>query len=216
MGSYKFDAFRRMLFWIYRPEWPNDVLNNHPIGNILTPFIFGDNVIQSQSVMIKKSALLAIGGFQSKKNPRFLIDYPTWMELGMYGRFYFISSILGYWRQHPFQMTRTCQENLYLEQLSYIELFLKDRSRDHHFPDLQWWGVNERPSYQIYYYLTKMSLVNKNMPCSVRYISELIKASIPPYRVLSKSYEFIRLGLRFFFVLFMSVALNIKRRLQFP
>ncbi len=62
------------------------------------------NFIQPCTVMIDKKALISIGGFiQHKKTP--YVDYPTFLELSLKGRFYPSDKILGYWRKHKAQVT---------------------------------------------------------------------------------------------------------------
>uniref|UniRef100_A0A7C4YFR5 Glycosyltransferase n=1 Tax=candidate division WOR-3 bacterium TaxID=2052148 RepID=A0A7C4YFR5_UNCW3 len=57
------------------------------------------------TVVIRKKALLSIGGFiQPEYFPA--IDYPTFLELSLLGKFHFSDSILGYWRQHSNQITK--------------------------------------------------------------------------------------------------------------
>jgi glycosyltransferase involved in cell wall biosynthesis len=77
--------------------------NNMSQEEILRNLIIG-NFIQPCTVMIKKNALLSIGGFlQDKITP--YVDYTTFLELSLKGRFYALDKIMGYWRQHKLQIT---------------------------------------------------------------------------------------------------------------
>jgi len=62
------------------------------------------NPITACTVICKKSALDAIGGF---KQPEFVpyVDRPTWLEMGLRGGFLAIDDILGYYRIHEHQVT---------------------------------------------------------------------------------------------------------------
>jgi len=61
-------------------------------------------VVPTVTVMIRKNALLPKGFLQPSGVP--YVDYPTWFELALKGKFCFINEVLGYWRLHPTQMTR--------------------------------------------------------------------------------------------------------------
>ncbi|GAB6100864.1 glycosyltransferase family 2 protein [Thermococcus atlanticus] len=68
------------------------------------PQLLLKNYIPAVTVMIKREALESIGGF--KQNPIApYVDYTTWLELSLLGKFKFINNILGYWRRHPSQIT---------------------------------------------------------------------------------------------------------------
>lgn len=81
----------------------HDILSNNPTGAILK-LLFNDGFITSATVMIRKDALLSIGGF---KQPAYApyVDYPTWLNLALEGRFYWCNDTVGYWRQHGTQYT---------------------------------------------------------------------------------------------------------------
>lgn len=56
------------------------------------------------TVMIRKSSLMEIGGFQSSPSGVY-VDLPTWIRLAEISdaRFCFCNCVLGYWRTHPSQ-----------------------------------------------------------------------------------------------------------------
>jgi hypothetical protein len=76
-----------------------------------------DNFIPACTVMCRKNALLNCGGFKQPKNMAF-VDYPTWLEIILQGEFFQISEILGYWRQHKKQVTRTI-EKIFFQSYKY-------------------------------------------------------------------------------------------------
>ncbi|HZN98934.1 MAG TPA: glycosyltransferase family A protein [Gemmatimonadales bacterium] len=53
----------------------------------------------ANTVMIRRSDLLSIGGFVDGSLP--LVDYPTWLKLATKGDFVRIPFVLGKWRRHP-------------------------------------------------------------------------------------------------------------------
>lgn len=58
-----------------------------------------DFFIQSSTVLIKKDYLLKIGGFLQPEEIE-LVDYPTFLELSLLGKFFGFSDFLGYNRRH--------------------------------------------------------------------------------------------------------------------
>jgi len=60
--------------------------------------------IPACTVMCRKSALLAIGGFKQPPSVPY-VDYPTWLELSLNEKFLALDSILGCWRRHQNQMS---------------------------------------------------------------------------------------------------------------
>ena len=101
-GKYGYVLGDRLI--VYPSPFRRDDLRNRPIGSTLKVFLQGFNPIGTQSVMLRKSALLEIGGFAQ---PAYLplVDYPTWMKLALKGTFEFIPEVLGYWRRHPKSIT---------------------------------------------------------------------------------------------------------------
>jgi glycosyltransferase involved in cell wall biosynthesis len=126
-GKYAYVFDRRMM--LYPTPFKIDILNNRPIGSALKAFLQGFNPIGSQSVMIRKSALLEIGGFtQPKYLP--LVDYPTWMKLALKGTFDYIPELLGYWRRHPQSITINRNEEIFNAFLKYCDDFIEIYGED--------------------------------------------------------------------------------------
>jgi glycosyltransferase involved in cell wall biosynthesis len=75
--------------------------SNKSGGEILRRLLL-QGFIGACTVMCRKDALLAVGGFrQLERAP--IVDYPTWLELGLVGEFQPVDEVLGYWRQHQGQ-----------------------------------------------------------------------------------------------------------------
>ena len=111
--------------WYYPLKFTKDIIENNPVGSALKIFLCGYNFMLAQSIMIKKEFLLRIGGF--KQIPSlFLVDYPTWMELSLSGRFGFIPEVLGYWRKHSGSITNIYNENIWLGMAEYSEIFISN------------------------------------------------------------------------------------------
>jgi len=83
----------------------NEVLLNNPIGSATKVLLFS-NFIVALTVLIRKSGLEKIGGFQqSHQLP--LVDVTTWIELSLCGKFSCTQQPLGKWRFYPNQITKT-------------------------------------------------------------------------------------------------------------
>jgi glycosyltransferase involved in cell wall biosynthesis len=81
---------------------PDDMstAHNEPMGSALKMLLLQRYCfIINSTVMLRKSALAAIGGFVETKG--LFHDYPTWIRLSLEGRFSAIPRCLGYWRRHP-------------------------------------------------------------------------------------------------------------------
>lgn len=74
-------------------------LNNSPVGSILGLFAKLDFSIIPVTMMIRKSSLDEIGGFQTRPEYPF-IDVPTIIALAQVGEFKYQQYILGYYRKH--------------------------------------------------------------------------------------------------------------------
>lgn len=81
------------------------LLNNTPRGAILNLLLY-DNFIYSSTVLIRKDALISIGGFKQPEGVPYL-DYPTYLHLALIGKFHWADRILGNWRRHENQYTNS-------------------------------------------------------------------------------------------------------------
>ncbi len=87
-------------YW-YQKQFTRARLFNEPIGAATRFMLRADGALFTFpcSVVIRSSALKAIGGFQG--SPSFPgTDYPTFLEVSLRGRFFFVPKVMGYWRQH--------------------------------------------------------------------------------------------------------------------
>lgn len=79
--------------------------NNDPVPRILDSLLL-DNFIVSSTVMVKRTALEAIGGFRQPQGS-LVVDHPTWLALALAGRFAYIPAVMGRWRRHRAQATQS-------------------------------------------------------------------------------------------------------------
>lgn len=125
-GNIALDKNGQITVWKKWENIPVEILTNNPVGSALKFFLYGKIPVVAQSVMIRKSVMDRIGGF--KQIPAlYLVDYPTWMEISLYGRFAFIPEVLGYWRRHSFSITAKYQEQLWQGIFYYIEQFILEK-----------------------------------------------------------------------------------------
>jgi glycosyltransferase involved in cell wall biosynthesis len=66
--------------------------------NWLRPLLVYD-YIPAPTVMVKKEALIKVGGFTQPPNTGY-VDYSTFLELALIGKFRFVNEILGIWVRH--------------------------------------------------------------------------------------------------------------------
>jgi glycosyltransferase involved in cell wall biosynthesis len=85
------------------PSLGASVLANEPVGVIL-PELLRNCPILSPTVMVRRTALEAIGGFWQPPGVPY-VDHPTWLLLGLQGTFAFHRQPVGSWRRHAEQWT---------------------------------------------------------------------------------------------------------------
>lgn len=76
---------------------------NDPVGAVI-PALASGNFIVSPTVMIRRRALDAIGGFIQPDGVPY-VDHPTWLKLATIGSFGVSHAVVGQWRRHADQYT---------------------------------------------------------------------------------------------------------------
>lgn len=89
-----------------RERLSRSVLFNDPIGSATQYMLLaeGRSLVSPSTVVIRRRALEKIGGFQYVSGLP-LTDYPTFMELSLVGRFYYLPQVMGYRRRHENSIT---------------------------------------------------------------------------------------------------------------
>jgi glycosyltransferase involved in cell wall biosynthesis len=90
----------------------------------VTQWLLVRNDIGAVTVMVRKSALDAIGGFYQTPGT-VMVDYSTWLRLSTVGEFRYVQSLSGFWRQHPEQTTRVNRANLLWSHIAICRDFLR-------------------------------------------------------------------------------------------
>jgi len=106
---------------------PRSVLTNDPPG--LAAWYMAGLAFRTFTfpctVVLKRSALESIGGFKGLPGLVNLVDFPTFLELSLHGRFAYHDQVLGYWRRHLRSLTTTHHEAICVAARAYSLQFLR-------------------------------------------------------------------------------------------
>jgi len=128
-GNIALDKNGQITVWEKSKNVPVEILTNNPVGSALKYFLYGKIPVFAQSVILRKSVMDKINRF--KQIPSlYLVDYPTWMEVALYGKFTFIPEIMGFWRRHPGSITSIYQQELWQGIFDYIEQFVEKKKEE--------------------------------------------------------------------------------------
>lgn len=109
---------------------PGDVsvASNNPIGSSLKMLLSERYCfLPNSTVMLRRSALLGIGGFVEASG--LFQDFPTWTRLSLEGKFSPVPVCLGYWRKHPSSVSLTCdRESLFESGIAFLRKFVLQNS----------------------------------------------------------------------------------------
>jgi glycosyltransferase involved in cell wall biosynthesis len=85
----------------HRRDLPVSILFNIPLGSATRYMLRADglDLIPECSVLIRRSALEGIGGFQYVQG-LCTTSFPTFLRLGLCGQFYYTPAVMGYRRRH--------------------------------------------------------------------------------------------------------------------
>lgn len=112
-----------------RRRLPARILNNNPppaaAAYMLT--IPGHSLIQASTVVIRRTSLDAIGGFQYVPGQR-AVDFPTFIQLTKQGQFRYSTEILGYRRLYPLSTTALFPTEILKASRSFLSELLAENS----------------------------------------------------------------------------------------
>jgi len=96
---------------------------NDPVGSSLRRLLYErDCFISNSTVIVKKSALLSIGGLVEAEG--LFHDFPTWVRLSLEGRFAALRCCLGYLRRHQSSTyLNTDPKALFDAGINYVRTF---------------------------------------------------------------------------------------------
>lgn len=109
-----------------REKLLRSVLFNDPVGSATRYMLLaeGRSLVSPSTVVIRRSALEQIGGFQYVAGLP-LTDYPTFMELSLLGKFHYAPEIMGYRRRHQNSITVNHEQQIYDLVSSFAVRFLQ-------------------------------------------------------------------------------------------
>jgi len=110
-----------IAYGLVEPPVTGPARENVPTGSIL-PSLLATNYLLSPTVMVRRAALDAIGGFWQPDGVPF-VDHPTWLLLAQQGRFAYHPAVVGSWRRHKAQWTtRAVSDSALIPEETYLRL----------------------------------------------------------------------------------------------
>ncbi|RLF83564.1 hypothetical protein DRN44_00660 [Thermococci archaeon] len=158
------------------------------------------NFIPASTVMIRREDLLSIGGFKQAEYTPF-VDYPTWLELSLIGKFYPIDEIVGYWRRHRDQVTSRMKKYVGRAKKYSIEFFEKlppEVRTKMRISVEDVYSIYDQRLASVYFALGKQALTNNRWNEARHYFREtLSKGSFLKklYALLGISYSYCKMDL---------------------
>jgi glycosyltransferase involved in cell wall biosynthesis len=96
---------------------------NDPVGSSLRIFFKRNCFMATPTVIVRKNALAAIGGFVEAKG--LFQDFSTWTRLSLEGKFSPLPRCLGFYRRHPMSASfNRNAEELYSSGIDYLRKFV--------------------------------------------------------------------------------------------
>lgn len=159
------------------------LLKNKSQGALITELLRYSFSITACTVMCRKNALLSIEGFKQMVNAPH-VDYPTWLELSLIGKFEYTPEILGYWRVHGGQATsRWILETAQGDSFAAIDFFNRMPKEIRDATNLTKNDIlkyNQRHIAIAYYSIGRLSLVRKDwQKAQEEFLKALWKGSLP-------------------------------------
>lgn len=112
-----------------RMKLPISILNNNPppaaAAYMLT--VEGHSLIQASTVVIRRTSLDAIGGFQYVPGQR-AVDFPTFIQLTKQGQFRYSTEVLGHRRLYPNSTTALFPTEMLEASRNFLSQLLADSS----------------------------------------------------------------------------------------
>ncbi len=114
-----------------RMRLPKEILTNDPPGSATGYMLRADGVdlVPPSTVVIRRTALKAIGGFQYVPN-LCVTDFPTCVTLSLVGKFHYTPEVMGYRRRHLGSATFHNVKRILTEAHQYVCRF----PEEHNFP----------------------------------------------------------------------------------
>jgi len=110
-----------------RRKLPRSILFNDPVPCAATYMlsVHGHSLIPPATVVIRRSALEAIGGFQYVPNQCF-VDFPTFIRLVFEGKFVYLPEVMGHRRMHSASATVQHVRRMATASREHLSVLLRD------------------------------------------------------------------------------------------
>jgi glycosyltransferase involved in cell wall biosynthesis len=127
-----------------RKQLPSAVRGNHPAGSATRHMLLaeGRSLVSPSTVILRRSALKAIGGFQAVPGLP-LTDYPTFIELSLKGAFHYSPATLGYRRRHEKSITVHHSRTIYEKVSEFTLQFLASHREEIPLSELELRSLKE-------------------------------------------------------------------------
>jgi len=143
----------------FERQFGKAVLFNDPPGAATFPLLIRSGFGFPCAVLIRRSALEAIGGFQYVKDLG-AVDYPTLLALTLQGRFDYVERIVAYWRRHPASASWAGEERNARAMYEFVRAFISDHAdeltlRADQIRQIEqtWWHYKQRVAFNAGRYL---------------------------------------------------------------
>src|SRR5262249_47553006 len=110
---------------------PRSVLCNDPIGSVTPHMLLAKSasLVMPSTAIIRRRALEDIGGFQFIAGLP-LTDYPTFLELSLRGKFFYLPRTMGYRRHHLNSITANNAECVYENTYRFASNFIESHRHE--------------------------------------------------------------------------------------
>lgn len=127
-----------------RKQLPSEVRCNNPAGSATRYMLLaeGRSLVSPSTVILRRSALETIGGFQSVPGLP-LTDYPTFIELSLKGTFCYSPATLGYRRRHEKSITVHHSRTIYEKVSEFTLRFLASHCEEIPLTELELRSLKE-------------------------------------------------------------------------
>ena len=114
-----------------RKNLSKSILFNMPVGAAVRYMLRADNMdlLPESTVLIRRSTLELIGGFRPDPDMS-VASFPTFLALGLCGRFYFTPEVMGYRRRHASSASVKYFDQLMGEAERHVLRFIEQHAQE--------------------------------------------------------------------------------------
>lgn len=158
-----------------------DILTNTPVG-VTTNFMLradGVDLVPPSTVVIRRSVLNAIGGFQYFPELS-VTDFPTFLSLTQKGKFYYTSEVMGCRRRHLGSATFKNLTKILTQAHRYVEFFIRKHSLQLASSEQQ--SIEKswtRPKAGVEFTAGRLELLNNDWEKARRHFARALNPSMP-------------------------------------